>query len=77
MPVRYCSQHTRLLGGKYNEWVDFPLEKMQAIKVLYGFFRVEHIETSAYRVIESACDRCEEIAVQQLRKELKKIDPSR
>jgi hypothetical protein len=75
MPVHYCSQHARLLGGKYNEWIDLPLEKMQAIKALYAFFRVDHIETSAYHVIESACDRCEAVAVQRLREALQKSDP--
>ena len=51
MPIRYCSQHARFLGGKHCEWIDFPVEKMQAIKALYGFFHAAHIETSAYRVI--------------------------
>jgi hypothetical protein len=76
MPIRYCSQHARFLGGKYCEWMDSPVEKMQAIKALYGFFHAAHIEASAYRVIETGCDRCQEVAGQKLREELKKTDPA-
>jgi hypothetical protein len=48
MPVHYCSLHKRLLRGTYSQWVDFPLEKLQAIKALYGLFQGANIETSAY-----------------------------
>jgi len=50
MPVHYCSLHKRLLSGIYRVWVDFPLEKIQAIKALYELFHGANIETSAYKV---------------------------
>jgi hypothetical protein len=75
MPVHYCSLHTRLWSATYREWVDFPLEKMQGIKALYELFHGANIETSAYQVRETGCDRCRERAVQQLREAWKHIDP--
>jgi hypothetical protein len=75
MPVHYCSLHKRLWSTTYRGLVDFPLEKMQAIKVLYGLFDSANIETSAYQVMETGCDRCQERAVQQLREELKQMGP--
>ena len=66
MPVHYCSLHTRLWSGIYREWVDFSLEKTQAIQALYELFHGANIETSAYQVRETGCDRCHEKAVQQL-----------
>jgi uncharacterized paraquat-inducible protein A len=71
MPVHYCSLHTRLWSGIYREWVDFPLEKIQAIKALYELFHSANIETSAYKVRETGCDRCHEKAGQKRREELK------
>jgi hypothetical protein len=74
MPVSYCRQHERLMNRKRKGWIDFPLEKMEAITVLYRFFNRAHIDTSEYLVIETACDKCEEIALQKLQDELKKVD---
>ena len=71
MPVHYCSLHKRLLSGIYNDWVDFPLEKIQAIKALYELFHGANIETSAYQVRETVCDRCQEKVIQKRREELK------
>jgi uncharacterized paraquat-inducible protein A len=71
MPVHYCSLHTRLWSGIYREWVDFPLEKIQAIQTLYALFYSANIETSAYQVRETRCDRCQAKAGQQRREELK------
>ncbi len=71
MPVHYCSLHKRLLSGIYSQWVDFPLEKIQAIKALYELFHGANIETSAYQVRETVCDRCQEKAGQKRREELK------
>jgi len=71
MPVHYCSLHTRLWSGIYRVWVDFPLEKIQAIKALYELFHGANIETSAYKVRETRCDRCQEKAGQQRREALK------
>ena len=76
MPVRYCSQHERLLSKKYNAWIDFPIEKMQAIKDLYELFHAVHIDTPVYNVIETDCDRCAEIACQRRGALFDRFDPN-
>jgi hypothetical protein len=75
MPVSYCRQHERLMSRQRKGWIDFPLEKMEAITALHNFFSHAHFGTSDYLVMETACDRCEEIALQMLQEELKKVDP--
>ena len=77
MPALYCTLHERLLSVTSNTWIDFSLEKIQAIQALYEGFHAVNIETSAYRVIETACDKCEAASVQRLAEKLKRIDPER
>jgi hypothetical protein len=72
MPVHYCSLHGRLLSGNYRKWVVFPPERLEAVRALYGFFRIVDIETSAYQVSETPCDRCHEETMQKITEELKK-----
>ena len=69
MPVSYCRQHERLMSRKRKRWMDFPLEKMEAVTALYRFFTRAHIDTSEYLVIETVCDKCEERTVQKLQEE--------
>jgi hypothetical protein len=71
MPVHYCSLHKRLWSRLYRAWVDFPLEKIHAIQALYALFHGANIETSAYQVRETGCDRCQERVGQQRREALK------
>ena len=75
MSVRYCSQHERLLSSKHKAWIDFPIADTQTIQALHEFFRSANIETSVYRVIETACDRCAEVTLQTPRAELHNHDP--
>ena len=74
MSVRYCSQHERLLSSKNKAWIDFPIADMQTIQALYEFFRSANIETSVYRVLKTACDRCAEGTLQMPRAELHNHD---
>ena len=39
--------------------MDFPLDKMEAVKSLHKLFQRRGIDTPEYRVIETACDRCD------------------
>ena len=75
-PTYYCSKHERLLGWKYKEWIDFSLETITRIKALYEFFLSAHMETHFYEVIETRCDKCEELDRQILCEEFEKLAPS-
>ena len=59
MPAHYCPLHARLLRARNNEWIDFPLEKIEGIKSPYQLFQHRDIATPEYLVIETACDRCD------------------
>jgi hypothetical protein len=73
MPAHYCSLHARLLRARKNEWMDFPLEKIEGIKSLYRLFQRRDIDTPEYLVIETACDQC---GVQTFQEKLRKIASS-
>jgi hypothetical protein len=72
MPAHYCTLHARLLRARKNEWIDFPLEKIEGIKSLYQLFQGRDIDTPDYLVIETACDQCD---VQTSQEKLEKIAP--
>jgi hypothetical protein len=72
MPAHYCTLHARILRAQNNEWIDFPLEKIEGIKSLYTLLQHRDIDTPEYLVIETACDQCE---VQTFQKKLEKIIP--
>ena len=48
---------------------------MTGIKALYEFFHAANIDAPTYKIIETGCDRCAEIARQILREEFEKLDP--
>jgi len=61
-------------GKTTNGWAS-PQKKMTGIKALYEFFHAANIDTPTYKIIETGCDRCAEIAHQILREEFEKLDP--
>jgi hypothetical protein len=72
MPAHYCTLHARLWSEHGKEWIDFPREKMEAVKSLHKLLQRRGIDTPEYRVIETACDRCD---AQKFQEQLKKRDP--
>jgi hypothetical protein len=72
MPAHYCPLHARLFRARKHEWMDFPREKIEAIKSLYQFFQRRDIATPEYRVVEMTCDQC---AVQKFQEKPQNIDP--
>jgi hypothetical protein len=72
MPAHYCTLHARLLRAQNNEWIDFPLEKIEGIKSLYQLFQRRDIDTPEYLVIETACDQCN---VQIFQKKIRENHP--
>jgi len=75
MPAHSCTLHARLWSAEKHGWIDFPLEKMEAIRNLHRFFTRRDSEASAYRTTETACDQCEARDVQQCQETLQEIDP--
>ena len=75
MPIPYCSVHERLFDPKRNAWVNGSQGSVTMIQHLSDIFDSAMIACSDYEVIETACDRCIEVARQILHEQLEKLDP--
>ena len=60
MSLRHCSLHGRLFSFTQQRWMPFPQEKINEIKGYYELLCSTNADSSYLKVIETACDQCEE-----------------
>ena len=77
MFISYCSVHKRLFHPQRNAWIDRSPAYINMIKRVCDILNSAEMDCSDYKVVETACDRCVEIARQILHEQLEKLAPVR
>jgi hypothetical protein len=75
MPIPYCSVHERLFVRQKNAWMNWSQDYVSMVKHICDTFDSANILFSDYKVIESPCDLCIEIARQLLHEQWEKLGP--
>jgi len=76
MPIPYCSIHERLFDPIKNTWINWSQDCAIQVQHLCDILDSATIAYFDYKVIETACDRCVEIARQILHEQLEQLGPS-
>jgi uncharacterized cysteine cluster protein YcgN (CxxCxxCC family) len=75
MPIPYCSVHKRLFHQQRNAWINRSQAYIDMLKRVCDILDAAEIDCSDYKVIETTCDQCVEIARQILHEQWEKRDP--
>jgi hypothetical protein len=68
MPIPYCTVHERLFDPRGKAWMTWSQDYVTMVQHVCGILDSAHIDASDYKVINAACDQCQEV----IRKELSK-----
>jgi hypothetical protein len=64
MPIPYCTVHERLFDAQCGAWLTWSQAYVTMVQHLCDILDSAHIDSSHYKVTQTACDRCTTIARQ-------------
>jgi hypothetical protein len=75
MPIPYCSVHERLFDQKQHTWVNWSQTYVDMVTHLCDILDTANIDSSDYKVVPTACDRCKNIARQAIYEPIEPFEP--
>ena len=73
MPISYCPCHERLFDPQRNAWINWSRMYVDMVQHLCDMLAAEHIECSDYKVIQTFCDCCTNIAQQAVYEQIEPL----
>jgi hypothetical protein len=73
MSIAYCPCHERLFDPKRNAWINWSRMYIDMVEHLCDMLDAEHIECSEYKVIQTFCDCCTNVARQAVYEQIEPL----